>query len=305
MSVSLISMSSFWNILTTGNIFLVLVVTLIVCIYFKFYKHNKRFMELAEKLPGPKCYPVIGSAYLFGTNPEAILQNVCEISLQYPDIAAHWIGPLLYVSVQKPRNVEAILGHNNLLTKSIANDLMKCVMGEGLVTSSGEKWKKHRKLIQPSFHYQILERYVGNFISKCADFNEALASHVEKPHFDATQLINHFSYDCACETLFNEKSKSQLATDIDPYVKCVYLAGSIISCRFFKPWQYVDYMFYKTTTGRELSNYVTYLRNRSLDIIKGKREIIKFQNKIPNGFINNSGEFVNLEKMFLIKVVGT
>ncbi|CAG2064820.1 unnamed protein product [Timema podura] len=36
-------------------------------------------------------------------------------------------------------------------------------LGEGLITSSGEKWQTHRKLIQPAFSQGVLESFLESF----------------------------------------------------------------------------------------------------------------------------------------------
>lgn len=40
---------------------------------------------------------------------------------------------------------------------------MRPLMGEGLVTSAGEHWREHRKIITPTFHFNILEKFVETF----------------------------------------------------------------------------------------------------------------------------------------------
>lgn len=41
-------------------------------------------------------------------------------------------------------------------------------LGEGLLMSSGQKWKRSRRLLTPAFHFDILRPYVKIYKS-CAD----------------------------------------------------------------------------------------------------------------------------------------
>ena len=39
--------------------------------------------------------------------------------------------------------------------------------GEGLVTSNGEKWKRHRKMLTQAFHFDILKQYIPVYNEVC------------------------------------------------------------------------------------------------------------------------------------------
>ena len=52
------------------------------------------------------------------------------------------------------------------------------VLGKGLLTASGEYWKRHRALTQPTFHLKVLERFVDVFAEEAVHFVERMKTRV-------------------------------------------------------------------------------------------------------------------------------
>src|SRR5687768_15443691 len=77
-----------------------------------------------------------------------------------PPIAALWVGPLPFVIVNTPEAVEVVLGNPSNLRKSLIYRLFHPWLGTGLLTSGGRKWRYHRKLLTPAFHFRILEQFI-------------------------------------------------------------------------------------------------------------------------------------------------
>lgn len=81
----------------------------------------------------------------------------------YGDVCRGFLGSKLFVFLSHPDDVEIILNSNTHLDKSADYNFFKPWLGEGLLISSGEKWRSHRKLIAPAFHQNVLKTFVDTF----------------------------------------------------------------------------------------------------------------------------------------------
>jgi cytochrome P450 len=66
---------------------------------------------------------------------------------------------------------------------------------------AGMKWKAHRKMLTPSFHFKILEQFVEVFNRNGDILVRQLSSHVDGPEFDITFYIILCTLDVICGEL--------------------------------------------------------------------------------------------------------
>ena len=62
-------------------------------------------------------------------------------------------------------------------------------LGEGLLLSNGEKWFKRRKLLTPSFHFDILKSYIDIFNETTNTMVDLLKKGYLTPHFEIDLFI--------------------------------------------------------------------------------------------------------------------
>ena len=104
--------------------------------------------------PGPKGWPVIGSLPGVWKDPLTFFSQGRD---RHGDTALFHFGPYRYVLIHKPEDVRHVLVRNHAnYHKSPTYIGLKLVMGDGLVTSEGDFWKRQRKLAQPAFHHRAL-----------------------------------------------------------------------------------------------------------------------------------------------------
>lgn len=93
------------------------------------------------------------------------------------------------VMVTDPVWVKYVLQDNNRnYTKSFGYDLLRPLLGNGLLTSEGEFWMSQRRLMQPAFHKQAILAFVDVMLEegqKCAERMEAAATRRETVNISA------------------------------------------------------------------------------------------------------------------------
>lgn len=86
-------------------------------------------------------------------------------------------------------------------------------IGNGLVSSNGELWERHRTLIQPTFHLKILEGFVEPFAEEAKNFVDRLRMQVGRDA-DFGQEMHLTMSLCAVRTILSgnirEEDKSTL-----------------------------------------------------------------------------------------------
>ncbi len=103
--------------------------------------------------PGPRGLPILGSLKLL-RDPLTALTRGRE---EHGDAVCFRAGPIRFISVADPDYAQHVLvkNHRNYV-KSRNYEGLRLVLGNGLVTSEGDHWRRQRKLAQPAFHRQRL-----------------------------------------------------------------------------------------------------------------------------------------------------
>ena len=70
------------------------------------------------------------------------------------DVAAFRFGPVRALLLAHPEHVQHVLmdHHANYDKRIVSYRRMKTLLGEGLLTSEGDLWRRQRRIAQPAFH---------------------------------------------------------------------------------------------------------------------------------------------------------
>ncbi|XP_028763684.1 11-oxo-beta-amyrin 30-oxidase-like [Neltuma alba] len=97
-----------------------------------------------------------------------VLSFVHHIANKYGKNSFIWFGPTPRVILRNPEQVKEMLNRNYDFTKRQVNPLIK-YLGSGLGTYDGDKWTKHRKIINPAFNFDRLKNMMPAFTQSCID----------------------------------------------------------------------------------------------------------------------------------------
>ncbi|MCC6875736.1 MAG: cytochrome P450 [Sandaracinaceae bacterium] len=122
-----------------------------------------------RRAPGPLGVPLLGNVLALWSEP---LRLLLEAHRDYGDIVRFNFGPHPFYLVNDVGAIRRVLIDNAKgYVKSRNYQGLKLVLGEGLVTSEGELWRRQRRLAQPAF----LNTRIGTFAGPMARLCEAQA----------------------------------------------------------------------------------------------------------------------------------
>lgn len=174
-----------------------------------FWQLSRRDRKLGDLLPGPPTIPIVGNAHYFlnNTNHE-IFSKAMDIVNCYGNVVRGYVGHKLLIGLSDPRDVEIILGSHTHIDKSDEYRFFQPWLGNGLLISTGEKWKTHRKLIAPAFHMNVLKSFMPTFNDNSRYTVGRLAKIVGK-EFDVHDYMSEATVDILLETAMGSKRTSE------------------------------------------------------------------------------------------------
>jgi cytochrome P450 family 4 len=226
--------------------------------YFRELQKNKEFYK---NIPGPPVIPIFGNV-LSVRSTKDILKVLFKWSNEYGGLYKMRLGPIRWAVVAADYDfLECVLSNTQILNKSDDYLSMRPWLGTGLLTSDGTKWKKHRRILTPAFHFQILEQFVDVFESAGNRLVKKLRNEIGKNSVDIYPYVTLCTLDIICESAMGTSINAQYDGNSD-YVQSVKSMCKVIIERTFNVLEMND------VTIRLTKNY--YLQKKSLNVLHAK-----------------------------------
>nr|XP_009394210.1 PREDICTED: cytochrome P450 CYP72A219-like isoform X1 [Musa acuminata subsp. malaccensis] len=163
-------------------------------------KENARFSKEARAKSMPLAHNII----------PRLLPFYHRAMDEYGKISFTWSGPVPQVAITDPELVREVLSNKfGHFGKPNQNPLAR-FFARGLAVYEGEKWVKHRRILNPAFHAEKLKRMLPAFSACCSDLMdrwENMAGSEACYELDVWPELQSFTGDVISRTAFGSSHK--------------------------------------------------------------------------------------------------
>ncbi|KAM9309979.1 cytochrome P450 4B1-like [Pholidichthys leucotaenia] len=241
---------------------------------------RRNTIQNIRDFPGPPKHWLFGHALEMkqdGTD----FDKMVKWGEQYQYATSLWFGPFIHViNIQHPDYIKTIL------TTSEPKDdfgyrLLESWIGEGLLVSQGQKWFRHRRLLTPGFHYDVLKPYV-KLMSESAKIMLDKWQHyaVTKESFELFEHVSLMTLDSILKCAFSCNSNCQTAGGTNAYIKAVYELSYLIDLRVRMFPYHSDLIFHLSPHGFRYRKACKVAHSHTEEVIRKRKEELKDEEEL-------------------------
>ncbi|KAJ8715360.1 hypothetical protein PYW07_009842 [Mythimna separata] len=179
---------------------------------------------------------------------------------------------------------DALTAANACLIKHYGYDLGKSWMGDGLLISSGDIWKRHRKLLNPAFTLPVIYGFLDVFNNQAKKLASAMEPQVGKGFFDHFPYMKHNALETLCVGTFGINAIDD-DNFLQKYMNSVNEMVNIGITRVVKFWLQNDFIYGLSKLKKKEIEVLKNLHAMTNTVLQKKKAAIK------NEVLTNKTEF--------------
>ncbi|XP_053671495.1 cytochrome P450 4d2-like [Anopheles nili] len=232
---------------------LTIILATTVYVVLKVLSNRRRAASLVKQLPNFQTLPsvpLLGSAHLFkDTSPDGILRTLVDCHHRYgKNLVLQELGNEFKLLISEPRVIEQVMQAKTILKPKFYRFLQPWI-GLSSVLLSGERWSTRRKLINPAFHYKMLDDFLHTMIAQADVLVQKLSQHANGTDCDIYEPLRYCAMDIICETAMGVQLQCQTNPNVE-FVQATEEMIDLVHKRMFNPLVSNDLVYSWTDAGR-------------------------------------------------------
>ena len=148
--------------------------------------------------PGPKGTPILGMALMLRKDP---LAGMREMARDYGDVVRFHVMMQERTLVNRPDLINQVLvvQHSKFHKSELTRRITARILGQGLLISEGEFWRRQRRLAQPAFHRSRINGYGATMLDLAQNH---IRGWRDGDRRNMSQEMTALTLDIAVKTLF-------------------------------------------------------------------------------------------------------
>jgi cytochrome P450 len=173
-------------------------------------------MATKRRPPGPSAAELRGKREAFVKRPTDFF---AELQRNHGDVVWFNAGLRDYFLLSHPDDVrDVLLTQHRRFHKGPALEDGRALVGENLFNIEGETHRRHRRLIQPAFHWERIKAYGDVMVDEASRLRDALSDGEVR---DVADDMAHVTLGVAVRTLFGSDMTDELRARITEHVRIV------------------------------------------------------------------------------------
>lgn len=138
---------------------------------------------------------------------DEFFKYVRSCALEYKTTFRFWCFGITHIQAIRAREAEILMSSSKHAMKSEIYKFLHRFLGQGLLNSNGEKWRQRRKILTPTFHFNILQNFLVTFNEECLKTVDMVRADIERGHtvIDCCALSCRYTLHTICETAMGVK----------------------------------------------------------------------------------------------------
>lgn len=241
--------------------------------------------------------PVIGNLHQFDNNGVSVLKAVMEMSREFTDETVFkfmrgWVPIIVF---HRAEGMHVLYSGAENTSKTFDYLFIEAWLKKGLLTSDGKKWLERRKIITPTFHFDILKDFIFIMNENVETMTNNLRKKIQKDsEINIHEHIGLCALDIICESAMGQNINAQNNKNSE-YINAVTEISILVRARTCNPLHWNDFIYNFTENGKKEKKCLEILHGFTRDIIKKRNEDFEICN------INNQKRIAFLDLLLKAK----